>query len=106
MKLLERSIKDVDQDKDGDDVPKGESVEVFLVHFNLVNNNYEEASEVLFTFVSNKQFGPLITIPLHLLTMLNRTNTEFSFIEVWFTDQNSKKSEIEDNVNPIPDGSF
>ena len=69
MKLLERSIKDVDQDKDGYDVPKGESVEVFLVHFNLVNNNYEEASEVLFTFVPNKQFGPLITIPLHLLTM-------------------------------------
>ena len=71
-----------------------------------MNNNYEEASEVLSTFVPNKQFGPLMTIPLHLSTMLNRTNTEFSFIEVWFTDQNSKKLELEDNVNPIPGGSF
>ena len=31
--------------------------------------------------------------------MLNTTNTEFSFIEVWFTDQDSKKLEIEDNVS-------
>ena len=47
----------------------------------------------------NKQFGQLITIAPHSLTMLNTTNTEFSSIEVWFTDQNSKQLEIEDNVN-------
>ena len=41
MKLLGNTKKDVDQDKDGDDVPKLESVEVVLVHFNLVNNNYQ-----------------------------------------------------------------
>ena len=49
----------------------------------------------------NKQFGQLITIPPHSLTMLNTTNTEFSSTEVWFTDQNSKQLEIEDNVNVI-----
>ena len=49
----------------------------------------------------NKQFGQLITIPPHSLTMLNTTNTEFSSTEVWFTDQNSKQVEIEDNVNVI-----
>ena len=49
----------------------------------------------------NKQFGQLITIPPHSLTMLNITNTEFSSTEVWFTDQNSKQLEIEDNVNVI-----
>ena len=38
-------------------------------------------------------------ITLHSLTMLSTTNTEFSFIEVWFTDQNSGPLEIEDNVN-------
>ena len=54
---------------------------------------------MLFTFVPNKQFGQLITIAPHSLTMLNTTNTEFSSIEVWFTDQNSKQLEIEDNVN-------
>ena len=40
-----------------------------------------------------------MNIALHSLTMLSTTNTEFSFIEVWFTDQNSKPLEIEDNVN-------
>ena len=54
MKLLGSTKKDVDQDKDGEDVPKLESVEVVLVHCNLVNNNYQQASKVLFTFVPNK----------------------------------------------------
>ena len=54
MKLLGSTKKDVDQDKYGVDVPKLKSVEVVLVHFNLVNNNYQQASEVLFTFVPNK----------------------------------------------------
>ena len=99
MKLLGSTKKDVDQDKDGEDVQKLESVEVVLVNCNLVNNNYQEASKVLFTFVPNKQFGQLINISSHSLAMLNTTNTEFSSIEVWFTDQNSKPLEIEDNVN-------
>ena len=57
MKLLGSTKKDVDKDKNGEDVPKLESVEVVLVHCNLVNNNYQQASKVLFTFVPNKQFG-------------------------------------------------
>ena len=99
MKLPGSTKKDVDQDKNLEDVPKLESVEVVLVHCNLVNNNYQQASKVLFTFVPNKQFGQLINIAPHSLTMLSTTNTEFSFIEVWFTDQNSESLEIEDNVN-------
>ena len=43
MKLFRSTKKDVDQDKDGKDVPKLESVEVVLVHCNLVNNNYQQA---------------------------------------------------------------
>ena len=76
MKLLGSTKKDVDQDKDGQDVPKVESVEVVLVHCNLVNNNYQQASKILFTSVPNKQFGQLITIIPHLLRMLNTKNTE------------------------------
>ena len=49
MKLLGSTKKDVDQDTDGEDVPKLESVELVLVHFNLVNNNYQQVSKVLFT---------------------------------------------------------
>ena len=99
MKLLGSTKKDVDQDKDGEDLPKLESVDIVLVHCNLVNNNYQQISNVLFTFVPKKQFGQLINISRHSLTMLGTTNTEFSFIEVWFTDQNSEPLYIEDNVN-------
>ena len=80
-------------------MPKLESVKVVLVHCNLVNNNYQSTLKILFFFVPNKQFGQLINIAPHSLTMLGTTNTEFSSIEVWFTDQNSEPLEIEDNVN-------
>ena len=50
------------------------------MHCNLVNNNYQEASKVLFTFVPNKQFDQLITISPHLLTILKSTNAEFQSI--------------------------
>ena len=86
MKLLESRKKDVDKDKDGEDVPKLEFVEVVLVHCNLVNNSYQQASKVLFTFVPNKQFGQLITISPHILTMLKTTNAEFQSAQIWFTD--------------------
>ena len=71
------------------------------MHCNLVNNNYQQASKVLFTFVPNKQFGQLINISPHSLTILSKTNSKFLSIEVWFTDQNSRPFEIENNVNLI-----
>ena len=98
-KLLGSTKKDVDKDKNGENVPKLESVEVVLVHCNLVKNDYQHTSKVLFTFVPNKQFGQLINISPHSLTMMNTVNTEFSSVEVWFTDQVSKALKIEDNVN-------
>ena len=82
-------------------MPKLESLEVVSVHCNLVNNNYQQASKVLSTFLPGKKFGQLITIAPHLLTMLKTTNTEFQSIEVWFTVQNNRPLEIEDNVNII-----
>ena len=98
-KLLGSTKKDTDKDKDGEIVPKLESIEVVLVHCNLAKNDYQHRSKVLFTFFPNKQFGQLINISPHSLTMMNTVNTEFSFVEVWFTDQASKALEIEDNVN-------
>ena len=82
MQLLGSSKKDIDQNKDGEIVPKLETAEVVLVHCNLVNNNYQQASKVLFTFVPNKQFGQLITITSHSSTILKTTNSEFSFTEI------------------------
>ena len=99
MKLLGSGKKDVDKDKDGENVPKLESVEVVLVHCNLFKNDYQHTSKVLLTFVRNKQFGQLINISAHSLTMMNTINAEFSFVEVSFTDQVSKALGIEDSVN-------
>ena len=75
MKLLGSTKKDAGQDEDGEDVPKLESVEVVLVHCNLVNTDYQQASKILFTFVSKKQFWQLISISPYSLTVLNTTNT-------------------------------
>ena len=70
-----------------------------LVHCNLVKNDYQHTSEILFIFVPNKQFEQLINILPHSLTMMNTINAEFPFVQVWFTDQASKALDIEDNVN-------
>ena len=98
MTLLGNTKKDVDKDKDGENVPKLESAEVVLVLCNLVKSDYQHTSKVLFTFVPNKQFGQFINVSPHSLTMMNTVNTEFCSAEVWFTDQVSKALEMEDNV--------
>ena len=102
MKLLESAKKDVDKNKDREAVPKLESVEVVLMYCNLVNNNYQQASKVLFIFLPNKQFGQFTTLP-HLLTMLKNTNAEFQSIQLWFTDQSSRPESIE---NTLKDTAF
>ena len=90
MQLLESSKKVIEKNKDGEIVPRLEAVKVVLVNYNLVNNSYQQASKVLFTFVSNKLFGQLITVTPHSPTLLKTTNAEFSLIEIWFTDQNNR----------------
>ena len=101
MSLLGSTKKDVDKDKDGENVAKLESVEFVIVHCNSVRNDYQHTSKVLFTFVPNKQFGQLMNILPHSLTMVSTVNTEFSSVEVWFTDQVSEALEIEDTVSLI-----
>ena len=71
------------------------------MHCNLINNSYQKASKVLFTFVPNKQFGQLITISLHLLTMLKTINAGFQSIQLWFTDQNNRPIETEDTIKRV-----
>ena len=77
-------------------MPKLESAEAVLVHCNLVKNDYQHTSKVLFSFFPKKKFGQLINISPHGLTMMNTGNTGFSYVEVWSTDQASKALEIED----------
>ena len=99
MKLLGSTKEVVDKDKNGENVLKLETVEVVLVHCNLVKNDYQHTSKVFFTFVPNKKFGQIINISPHAFKMMNSLNTEFSYVEVWFTDQATKALEIEDNVH-------
>ena len=99
MKLLGSTSSVIDADKNSENVPRLEIVEVVLVHCNLVNNSYKQRSRVLFTFVPTKRYGQLISISPHSLVFLKTMNTEFSEIEIWFMDQNNNALEIEDNVN-------
>ena len=69
------------------------------MHCNIVKNDYQHTSKVLFTFVPNKKFGQLIQISPPEFTMMNTVNTEFTYVEIWFIDQYSNALEIEDNVN-------
>ena len=94
MWLLGSTEKVVDKDKNRENVPK-----VVLVHCNLVKNDYRHSSKILFSFVPNKQPGQLVNISQQSPIMVNTVNTEFSSIEVWFTNQNSKSLEIEDSIS-------
>ena len=67
MKLLGSTSSIIDADKNSENAPKLENVEVVLVHCNLVNNGYQQHSIVLFTFVPTKRYGQLISISPHSL---------------------------------------
>ena len=99
LQLLGSLSNAIDSDKNSELVPKLGIVDVVLVHCNLLNNNYQQTAKVLFTLVHDKQFGQLMIIKPHSPTVLKTTNAKFSFIKVWFTDQDNKPLDIEDNVN-------
>ena len=99
MKLLGSTKNKITENENGENVPHFEITEAVLIHCNIVNNDYQQDSRVLYTFVPNKSFGQLLNISLKNFIFLKTFNSEFSYIEVWFTDQNSKQLEIEDKIN-------
>ena len=101
MKLIGSTESKITKDKNGENVPHLEIVELVLIHCNIVNNNYQQNSRILFAFVPNKPFGSLLEIspPNHIF--LKTFNSEFQEIKVWFTDQNSEPLEVEDKINLI-----
>ena len=74
-------------------------MEVQLIHCNVVSKSYLQNPSVLYTFVSNKSFGQVLDISLETFTFLKTFDSEFSYIEVWFKNQNSNPLEIEDKIN-------
>ena len=99
MKLLGGTKSKITKDKNGENGPHLEITEVELIHFNIVNNCYQQDLTVLYTFIPNKSFSQLLDISPKNFILLKTFNSEFSYIEVWFTDQNSKPPEMEDKIN-------
>ena len=99
MKLLGSTKRKISKVKNGENVPHLEVVELLLVHCNLVNNDYQEDSRMLYTFVSNKPFGSLLEISLTNHIFLKTFNSEFQEIKISFTGQASKPLEVKDRIN-------
>ena len=94
MKLLGITKSKTTKDKYSENLPHLEVTEVILVHCNTVSNNYQQDSRVLHTFVPNKSFGLFLDISPKTFIYLKTFDSEFSYIEVCFTDQYSKQLEI------------
>ena len=92
MKLLGSTESKITKDKNGENVD-------LLVHCNLVNNDYQQDSRILYTFVPNKTFGSLLEISPTNHVFLRTFISEFQEINIWFTDQTSKPLEVEDKIN-------
>ena len=99
MKLLGSTENKITKDKNGENVPYLEIVELVLVHCNLINNDYQQDSRILYTFVPNKTFGSLLEISPTNQVFLKTFNSEFQEVKVWFTDQTSKPLELEYKIN-------
>ena len=97
MKLLGSTENKIIRDKNGENVPHLEITEV--VRCKIVNNDYQQDSRVLYTFIPNKLFDSLLEISLANHVFLKTFNSEFQTIEVWFTDQNSQPLKMEDRIN-------
>ena len=99
MKLLGSTKNKIIKDKNGENVPHLQITEVVLVHCNIVNNDYQQDSRVLYTFVPNKVFGSLLEISPTNNIFLKTFSSEYNEIKVWSNDKNSKPLEMEDRIN-------
>ena len=89
----------LDKTKNREKVPIPEVVEVVLVQCNLVDNQYQQKSEALYTFTPNKSYAYLLNVEPSKLVFFKTYNRDFAEIIITFTDQNGRALEIEDKVN-------
>ena len=94
MKLFGSTKKLIDKTKNGENLPSLEVVEVVFVQCNLVDNQYQQKSEVLYTFTQNKSYAYLLNVEPSNLVFLETYNTKFDKIIITFTDQNGRLLEI------------
>ena len=82
MKLLGSTESKITKDKNGENIPHLQIAEVILVHCNLVNNDYQQNSRIIYTFVANKPFRSLLEISQPKYTFSKTFNSEFQEIKV------------------------
>ena len=99
MKLLGSTKNKITKNKSRENIFHIEIAEVVLVPYDVVHNDYQQDSRVLYTFVPNKSFCQLLGISRKNLIFLKTCNSDFSYIEIWFKDQSSKPFEIQDKTN-------
>ena len=80
-------------------MPSLEAVEVTLVQCNLVDNQYQQRPQVLYTFVPNKPYAYLLNVEANNLVFLRTYNIEFDQTIIKFTDQNGRSLEIKNKIN-------
>ena len=99
IKLLGSTKILIDKIKNEENVPSLKVVEVVLVKCNLKDNQYQQKSDVLNTFLPKKSYDHLLNVELNKLMFLKTCNIEFEYIIITFTDQKGRPLEIEDKVN-------
>ena len=99
MKLRGSTKSKISKNENGDNVPYLEVTEVVLMHCNIINNSYQQKSRFLYIFVPNKWFDQLLNISPENSIVLKTFDSEFSYMEVWLTNQNSNLLVIEDKIN-------
>ena len=98
MKLLESTKSRITKDENIENGSHVEITKVILIHCNIFNDDYQQDSRVLYIFSPDKSFGKLLDISLKHFIFLKNFNSESLYIEVWFTDQNTKPLEVDDQI--------
>ena len=99
IKLLGSTKSKITKDENGESVSYLDITDAVLTYCNVVNNSYQQNLRVFYTFVPNKSFCQLLNISSKSFIFLKTFDLEFSYIKVWFTDQNSNPLETENKIN-------
>ena len=80
-------------------MPSLKVVKTVLVQCNLADNQYQQKSEVSYTFTIKQSYAYLLNVEQSILMFLETCNTEFDEIIITYTDQNGRPLKTEDKVN-------
>ena len=99
VKLTGSTKSKITENENDENIPNLEITEIVLIHCNIIDNNYQRNSRVLYTFVPNKLFSQLLDISFEIFIFLKTFDSDLLYIEAWFTNQNFNPLEMEDKRN-------